>query len=74
MLAYAEHKYGIYHTTGGLSEISEAMKKVAEKNGAIIHLNTAVKKVITENKKTKGIMLTNGEEITYDSVIINADF
>lgn len=74
MLAYAEHKYGIYHTTGWLSEISEAMKKVAEKNGARIHLSTPIKKVLTENKKAKGIELENGEKIAYDSVVINADF
>jgi phytoene desaturase len=74
MLAYAEHKYGIYHTTGWLSEISEAMKKVSEKNGAKIHLNTKIKKVLTKNKKAIGIELDNGEKIPYDSVVVNADF
>jgi len=38
------------------------MKKVAEKNGARIHLTTPIKKV------------ENGEKIAYDSVVINADF
>lgn len=74
MLAYAEHKYGIYHTTGWLSEISEAMKKVAEKNGAKIHLNTGIKKIITEYGKAKGVELDNGESLAYDSVVVNADF
>lgn len=74
MLAYAEHKYGIYHTTGWLSQISEAMKKVAEKNGAKIHLNSPVKKVITKNKKATGIELMSGEIKSYDSVVVNADF
>lgn len=74
MLAYAEHKYGIYHTTGWLSQISEAMKKVAEKNGATIHLNSPVKKVITKNKKATGIELMSGEIKSYDSVVVNADF
>ncbi len=74
MLAYAEHKYGIYHTTGWLSEISHAMKKVAEKNWTTIHLNTSIKKVLTENKKAVGIGLLGGEKIPYDSVVINADF
>jgi phytoene desaturase len=74
MLAYAEHKYGIYHTTGWLSQISEAMKKVAEKNGAKIHLNSPVKKVVTKNKKATGIELMSGEIKSYDSVVVNADF
>ena len=33
MLAYIEHAYGIYHTQGGLSEISEAMARVCEEEG-----------------------------------------
>lgn len=74
MLAYAEHKYGIYHTTGWLSQISEAMKKVAEKNGAKIHLNSPIKKVITKNRKATGIELVHGEIKSYDSVVVNADF
>ena len=74
MLAYAEHKYGIYHTTGGLSKISEAMVKVAEKNGATLYLSTPVKKIITQDKIAKEILLENGEQIAYDEVIVNADF
>lgn len=50
------------------------MAKVATKNGAKIHLKTTVKKIITKSKVAKGILLENGEEIPYDSVIINADF
>jgi phytoene desaturase len=50
------------------------MKKVAEKNGTIIHLNTPIKKVITKNKEAQGIELENGEKIMYDAVVVNADF
>lgn len=38
MLAYAEHKYGIYHTKGWLSEISEAMKKVEDNSYKMIRI------------------------------------
>ena len=74
MLAYAEHKYGIYHTTGWLSEISEAMAQVAQENGAKLHLQTPIKKIITQNKKATGIELETGEIKQYDSVVINSDF
>lgn len=74
MLAYAEHKYGIYHTTGWLSEISEAMRKVAERNWAQFHLATPIKKILTEKKKAVGVELSNGGKIPYDSVVVNADF
>lgn len=50
------------------------MKKVAEKNGAVFHLGTSVVKVITKNKKTIGVELSDGKKILYDSVVVNADF
>lgn len=74
MLAYAEHKYGIYHAIGWLSEISEAMVKVAKENGAKIHLRTSIKKIITQNGVATGIQLETGQIKQYDSIVINADF
>jgi len=74
MLAYMEHKDGIYHVEGGLSKISEAMAKIIEEYGGKIHLNTPIKKVKTEHGIAKGIVLESGEEILSDAVFINADF
>jgi phytoene desaturase len=74
LISYIEHAYGIYHVEGGLCKISEAMADVAVKNGAKLHLSTPVKKVITENGKAIGVELENGEKVTSDEVIINADF
>ncbi len=74
IIALMEHEFGIYHTTGGLCKISEAMAKVAQQKGVKIHLNTPVKNLIIKNKCVKGVLLENGEEVYCDDVIINADF
>lgn len=74
ILAYIEHGYGVFHTEGGLSNISEAMQKVAESKGALIKLNTPAKSLIVEKKKVLGVELDNGEKVLGDEVIINADF
>ena len=74
MIAYVEHEYGIYHTIGGLNKISEAMAKVAKVEGAKIHLNTPVQCVTNAGKRATGVRLENGETITADHVIVNADF
>ena len=50
------------------------MAKVATKNGVKIHFNTPVQKIITQDKNAQGVTLKNGETISYDSVIVNADF
>ncbi|MFP4403305.1 MAG: phytoene desaturase family protein [Candidatus Woesearchaeota archaeon] len=68
IIPYIEHNFGIYHVEGGLSEISEAMKKVILKNNGKIHLNTKVKKIEKEK-----IILENNKIINADKIIINAD-
>ncbi len=74
MIPFVEHKYGIYHVTGGLSEISGAMAKAAKEDGARIHLKTPVKKLITKGKNVLGIELEDGRKVKADAVIVNEDF
>jgi len=74
ILPYVEHAFGIYHTIGGLSEISEAMSRVCLEHGVEIHLNTPVKQLVIENKKVLGAELDNGEIILADETVLNADF
>jgi phytoene desaturase len=74
MISYIEHAFGIYHTEGGLSCISQAMAAVVRKHGGTIHLSTPVKQVIVENRIARGVELASGERVAADDVIINADF
>jgi len=74
MISYMEHAHGIYHTIGGLSRIPEALAQAASDFGAGIHLNTPVKQVLLDGRKTCGVELENGERVEADHVIINADF
>lgn len=50
------------------------MARAAQENGAKLHLQTPIKKIITQNKKATGIELETGEIKQYDSVVINSDF
>jgi phytoene desaturase len=74
IIPYIEHAFGIYHVTGGLSRISDAMAKVVHEEGGRIRLNTTVDKVIVNNSTATGVVLTDGEKIAADAVVINADF
>ncbi len=74
MLAYMEYEYGIYHVTGGLNMISEAMAEVVNEEGGTIHYGTEVQEVISEGRDVRGVRLASGEEVDADEVIINADF
>ncbi len=74
ILSYIEHAYGVYHTTGGLCRISQAMADVAVGHGAKLYLNTPVARIETANRVAKGILLESGDVVEADEIIINADF
>jgi phytoene desaturase len=74
MIPYVEHKYGIFHTKGGLSEISAAMAKVVGELGGKIDYNTKVKTVLVEKGAAVGVELESGEKVRADAVFVNADF
>ncbi|MEW6517182.1 MAG: phytoene desaturase family protein [candidate division FCPU426 bacterium] len=74
LLSYIEHAFGIFHVTGGLSEISLAMAKVVQEHGGVIRLNTPVKQLLLDGRTVRGVELVSGEKVPADDVIINADF
>jgi phytoene desaturase len=74
ILPLIEHKWGVYHPIGGLNAISEAMAKVLREEGGVIHLNRAVKEVVVEGGRARGLVLADGERRDADAVVVNADF
>lgn len=76
IVSFVEHFFGVYHTKGGLSEISDQMANVVRECGGEINFNSGVKNFIIEpgTKKVKGFVLENGEEVHAEHVIMNAEF
>lgn len=68
MIPFIEHNFGIQHVEGGLSEISQAMKKVILKKGGKIHLNKKVTQI-----KDNFIILEDRKKVLADKIIINSD-
>ena len=62
ILPYVEHAYGIYHVTGGLSEISQGMAKVCEEHGVDIRLSSPVKELTLDGRNVTGVELEDGEK------------
>lgn len=74
ILPYVEHAFGVYHVTGGLSEISEAMARVCEELGVKLSLDTPVEQLVLEGRRVRGVELAGGEQVTAEETVINADF
>jgi len=73
LMNYAAFNMGTWYPSGGFGMISEAMKNIAEQNGAKFHIGEPVKKFITDDKKITKI-LTTKNEISVDAVIGSADY
>ena len=74
ILPYVEHAFGVYHVTGGLSEISEAMAKVCREHGVDLRLGSPVKQLLLEGRSVRGVELADGEKVFADETVLNADF
>lgn len=74
ILSFIEHGGGVFHIQGGLNELSKALAKVVNECGGKIHLSKAVKKLIIEDSKCKGVIFEDGTEDRADYIVLNADF
>jgi len=74
IISYLENAMGIYHPIGGLHQISHAMAKVIDKLGGTIHLDTPIDHVVVRNGTAVGVKLADGDEVSADHVVVNADF
>ncbi|MDD5311610.1 MAG: FAD-dependent oxidoreductase, partial [Dehalococcoidia bacterium] len=73
VIPYSEHE-GIYYSRGGMIAIPAALRRIGEKLGMTVRLNTLVKRVIIKERRAMGVVLADGTEITADLVVsdINA--
>lgn len=72
--AVMDHYFdGGFYPMGGGEAIVKAMTTAVKKYGGQIRTGTGVKRIILENKKAIGVELQNGEKITANKIISNAD-
>ncbi|NLZ93829.1 MAG: NAD(P)/FAD-dependent oxidoreductase [Firmicutes bacterium] len=70
LLPYSEHQ-GVYYPKGGMIELPRAIQRCGERLGMETRLNTRVKKIMVHKKKTTGVVLADGTEISSDIVVSN---
>ncbi len=62
-----------YRPAGGFIEIPRKMEQKYLELGGELRLKTAVKKILVDNGRVKGVLLDNGDEILSDDVITTID-
>ena len=72
LMSHVDFNMGVWYPIGGMGKLVEAMKKVAEYEGAEFIFNKPVSKIKTGNGVVKGVE-TGKESYDADIVICNAD-
>lgn len=75
LLQYTELAEGIWYPRGGFHVVLDALVKVGKRMGVEYRLSTGVSRVklSADGKRAEGVTLSNGEELSADIVVVNAD-
>ncbi len=73
LILYLEKKWGIHYSMGGTGNIIKGLETLMNEENIKIKKGFEVNKIISNGKKIKGIRLANGDEISANNVVCNAD-
>jgi phytoene desaturase len=74
IIPYVEYAFGAWYPRGGMGQLANAMERLAEHAGVVVHTNRPVRRITVDaHQHTTGIELVDGEQVTTDIVISNVD-
>jgi phytoene desaturase len=78
VIPYIELAFGVWHVKGGFRALARGMMQCARDLGARFRMSSPVAQLWVEEDargepRTRGVILTSGERVEADAVVINAD-
>lgn len=73
LVSHLEKEFGVHYAIGGVQAIADAMVRVIEGQGGEVRLGAEVEEITTDAQKANGVRLADGERLTSDIVVSNAD-
>ncbi|MEO0575102.1 MAG: phytoene desaturase [Pseudomonadota bacterium] len=73
LIAHLERSHGVHFAMGGTGSLVNGMIDLIEGQGGNIRYNAAVAQITVENGAATGVELANGERLSADVVVSNAD-
>ncbi|MDY8108475.1 phytoene desaturase family protein [Fulvimarina sp. 2208YS6-2-32] len=64
---------GVWRVAGGMSRLAEAVEGLARRRGAIFRYEAAVDRILVDQDRAAGVLLSSGETIAADLVLANCD-
>lgn len=72
LVAHVEQD-GVWLVKGGMKRVAEAIRELAESQGARFRFNAEAAEIIVEGGRVVGVRLMDGERIEADAVVFNGD-
>ncbi len=72
LIAHTEAR-GVWLIDGGISALAKALRSLAEAKGVTFRQGVAAAQILTEGRKVSGVRLANGDTLSADIVVSNAD-
>jgi len=72
-IAFVESTFGAWHIKGGIGQLSVALEQRCRDLGVDFEFKSLVTKIVVEQNKVKGIVLSDGKIIKSDLVVSNSD-
>ena len=72
-VADVQWRQGTYYLRGGLYQLAESLRDVAQSLGVQFRTETPVQEIIVHGQTVRGVALANGERLFADAVVCNAD-
>jgi phytoene desaturase len=73
LIPFVEFGLGAWYVRGGIYEIPKALTRLAKELGVEIKTNCEVERILCANRRAVGVKLKNGEDLTADFIVSNAD-
>ncbi|MEL7296134.1 MAG: phytoene desaturase [Pseudomonadota bacterium] len=73
LIAHLERSHGVHFAMGGTGSLVEGLVNLIEGQGNRIRYNAPVRQITVDNGRATGVELENGEKLTADIVVSNAD-
>ena len=73
LIAFLERRFGVHFAMGGTGKLIQGLVGLVTSQGNTVHLNQEVSVIRVRAGRAVGVQLTNGEEVSADVVVSNAD-
>ena len=73
IIPYLEYAFGGYAVRGGLYTIAQSLIDLCLQNGVTLCANSRVERIDSERGVAKGLVLSRGERVAADVVVMNGD-